>query len=170
MGVKIFREDNWDRLEVGMISLRDIRDLDREKDRMLIEYLILKGRDRLKEKIMRQYGIDEMPEEPVNIDDPSDETYRTYYVLCEQVSREGDVEVLKTAAFRKYRDSLSTFAFCYLTGYSWPPSECDAYSYRTYDCGRSPDMDDKEVADFCRDMIRRDGNYAREAVEVLHRL
>ena len=62
MGVKIFRENNWDRLEAGMISLWDIRGLDREKDRRLIEYLILKGRDRLKEKIMRQYGIAEMPE------------------------------------------------------------------------------------------------------------
>ena len=116
MGVKIFRENNWDRLEAGMISLWDIRGLDREKDRRLIEYLILKGRDRLKEKIMRQYGIAEMPEEPVNIDDPEDEIYRTYFVLREQVEREDDAEVLKTVAFRKQRDSLGRFAFRSPTG------------------------------------------------------
>ncbi|MBE5999421.1 MAG: hypothetical protein E7233_13475 [Lachnospiraceae bacterium] len=170
MGVKIFREENWDRIEAGMISLWDIRDLDRRKDRRLIEYLILKGRDRLKEKVMRQYGITEMPEEPVNIDDPDDEIYRTYYVLCEQVEREDDVEALKASAFRKYRDSRSTFAFCYLTGYSWPPSECDAYSYRTYDCGRCKDMTDEDNVDFCIEMIRRSGPFAREAEEVLQRL
>ena len=170
MGVKIFREDNWDRLEAGMISLWDIRDLDREKDRWLIEYLILQGRDKLKEKIMRKYGITEMPEMSVNIDDPDDEIYRTYHVLSEQVEREDDVEVLKAAAFRKYRDSRSTFAFCYLTGYSWPPSECDAYSYRTYDCGRSKDMSDEDVQEFCTEMIKRNGPFAREAKEVLQRL
>lgn len=167
MGVKIFRENNWDRLEAGMISLWDIRGLDREKDRRLIEYLILKGRDRLKEKIMRQYGIAEMPEEPVNIDDPEDEIYRTYFVLREQVEREDDAEVLKTVAFRKQRDSLSRFAFCCLTGYSWPPSECDAYSYRTYECERCIGMTDEDVRAFCTEMIQCGGPFADEAKELL---
>ena len=170
MGVKIFREDNWDRLEAGMITLWDIRGLDREKDYQLIEYLILHGRARLKEKIMRQYGITEMPEERVNVDDPSDEIYRTYGVLLEQVEREDDVQALKTAAYRKPRDSRSMFAFCYLTGYSWLPSECDAYSYRTYDCGRCSGMTDEDVLDFCDEMIKRGGPFADEAKEVRRRL
>ena len=118
-------------------------------------------------QIMRQYGIAEMPEEPVNIDDPEDEIYHTYFVLREQVEREDDAEVLKTVAFRKQRDSLGRFAFCCLTGYSWPPSECDAYSYRTYECERCIGMTDEDVRAFCTEMIQCGGPFADEAKEVL---
>ena len=40
MGVKIFRDDNWNRIKSGIISRKDIMHLNREKDKVLIGYLI----------------------------------------------------------------------------------------------------------------------------------
>ena len=167
MGVKIFRDDNWDRIEMGIVTRRDILGLDPVEDRHLLDYLILHSREVLKDMAMRKYHIEEMPEPRVNVDDPPDEIYRTYFVLREQVEREDDIEVLKAAAFRTYRTSLSTFAFCRLTGYSWPPSECDAYSYRTYECDKCPDMTKEDIESFCVEMIRNNGQYRHEAEEIL---
>ena len=46
MGVKVFRDDNWKRIIGGDISRRDIMDLDGEKDRELIGYLIAHAPER----------------------------------------------------------------------------------------------------------------------------
>lgn len=163
MGVKIYRDNNWYRIKCGEISRRDTLGLDSEKDRYLINYLILNSSDAIRNQIMRRKSIEELPEETVNIDDPDDETYRTYFVLREQVQREPDLDVLRNAAFSGFRDDLSRFAFCRLTGFSWPSSECDAYSYRTYFCGLKSDVMREDIEEICFDMIEADGPFAEEA-------
>ena len=163
MGIQIYRDNNWDRIKYGEITRRDALGLDPEKDKYLIDYLILNSRDAIRNQVMRKYGIEELPEEIVNIDAPHDETYRTYFVLQEQVQREPDHEVLRNAAFGGLCDDLSRFAFCRLTGFSWPSSECDAYSYRTYWCGLKSDMMREDIDEICSDMIEADGPFAEEA-------
>ena len=89
MGIKIFRDDNWNRIKGGIISRKDIMHLDAEKDRELIGYLIAhspeSSRGSMMEYAAEKYGVDELPEAPVNVDDPSDVFFREYAVLREQV-------------------------------------------------------------------------------------
>ena len=167
MAVKIFRDDNWDRRRHGVISGGDILGLDREKDRYLFDWLLLRLNGSKQKKIMERYHSSALPEEAVNIDDPDDEIFGFYSVLAEQVRRETDREALKTAAFRKERDSIGKFAFCRLTGFCWPPDACDAYSYRTYGCGLLADSDRQDIEAFCREMIEKSGAYQKEAAEWL---
>ena len=170
MGIKIYRDNNWYKAECGCISRSDIMGLDRNEDWRLIDFLILHAREPLTKMLMRKYRIEEMPEETINVDDPEDEIYRTYFVLREQAAREEDYSVLKKAAFGSRRESMSRFAFCRLTGFSWPPSECDAYSYRTYWCGLKSDVLREDIEDLCHKMIEEDGPFADEAREWLARL
>ncbi len=50
---------------------------------------------------------------------------------------EEDRDVL-TASLHDSDHSVAAFAFCRLTGYSFTPDECDAYSYRTFSCDILP--------------------------------
>ena len=170
MGIMIYRDDSWSRAECGCISRGDIMGLDRKLDRWLIEYLILHASEQIAKRAMRKYGIDEMPEERINVDDPDDEIYRTYFVLREQAEREDDCDVLRDHAFRRRNDDMSRFAFCRLTGFSWPSDECDAYSYRTYCCGLKSDIFREDIEDLCREMTEQDGPFAAEAKEWLAKL
>ena len=142
MGIKIFRDDNWNRIKGGIISRKDIMHLDAEKDRELISYLIAhapeSSRGSMMEYAAEKYGIDELPEPQKNIDDLNDPYYEEYFVLQEQVIREDDADVQKEVALHSSDYDMAAFAFCRLTGYRFPPSECDAYSYRTFDCGILP--------------------------------
>lgn len=143
MGVKIFRDDNWKRITGGDISRKDIIHLDGEKDRELIGYLIAHApeprRGSMIQYAAEEYGMDAYPEPRVNADDPEDDFFWEYVVLREQVVREEDREVLK-AALQDSDRSVAAFAFCRLTGHSFPPGECDAYSYRTFSCDILPGM------------------------------
>ena len=163
MGVLVFRDGSFGRLKEGVVSGGDLLGLDREKDRQLIEWLLHMVSGSKRKEIMRRYGMDELPEETVNTDDPADPLYRTYFVLQEQVMRECSVEVLKEAAFVNQRESIGRFAFCRLTGFSWPAGECDAYSYRTWQCGLKKGFTRKDIEDFCREMIERHGPFEKEA-------
>ena len=90
-----------------------------------------------------KYGLDEMPAPRQNIDDLNDPYYEEYLVLQEQVGLEDDCDVLKEAALHSADYDMAAFAFCRLTGYSFPPSDCDAHSYRTYSCEtRNPARND----------------------------
>ena len=163
MGVKIFRDDNWKRITSGDISSRDIMHLDREKDRELIGYLITHAPDPRRRSMMQyaseKYGVDGFPEPRINIDDPEDDFFWEYAVLREQVIREEDHDVLKMAALHDSDHSVAAFAFCRLTGYSFTPDECDAYSYRTYGCGILPGVTTEDIQEFCRMMIVERGPF-----------
>ncbi len=171
MGVKIFRDDNWNRIKSGVISRRDIIHLDGKKDRELIGYLIRHATEQCSSSMLRyaaaQYGIDKLPEPQTNIDDPKDPYYEEYFVLKEQVILEDDYNVLKEAALHNANYDMAAFAFCRLTGYSFPPSECDAYNYRTFDCGIMPGMTTEDIREFCRAVIKERGRFADVAEECL---
>ena len=171
MGVKIFRDDNWNRIKSGVISRKDIMHLDAAKDRFLIGYLIAHAPEPCRRSVIKyaaeKYGMDELPESLKNIDDPNDPYYEEYAVLQEQVVLEDDADVLKEAALHSSNYDMAAFAFCRLTGYSFPPSECDAYSYRTFDCGIMPGTTAEDVREFCRRVIEERGRFANVAEECL---
>ena len=161
MGVKIFRDDNWSRIKSGVISRRDIMHLDGEKDRELIRYLITHASESCRRSMIKHasetYKITEAPRPLVNVDDPSDGFFWEYAVLREQVVREDSCDALKQAALRGSCYDTAAFAFCRLTGYSFPPNECDAYSYRTFECGMMPGMTTEDIRAFCRMIIAKGG-------------
>ena len=171
MGVKIFRDDNWNRIKSGIISRKDIMHLNREKDKVLIGYLISHATEPCRQSMMKfaaeKYSLYDFPEQQKNIDDPNDPYYEEYLVLQEQVIREDDADVLKEAAFHSSNYDMAAFAFCRLTGCSFPPSECDAYSYRTFDCGIMPRTTAEDVREFCRRVIEERGRFANVAEERL---
>ena len=133
MGIKLFRNDNWDRIRNG------------DKDRELIGYMIAHAPEPRRRSMMQyavgKYGMDGFPKPRINTDDSEDTFFWEYAVLREQVVREEDREVLEAALHDPDR-SVAAFAFCRLTGYSFPPDECDAYSYRTFSCDILPGMTD----------------------------
>lgn len=171
MGVKIFRDDNWNRITSGVISRKDIMRLDGEKDRALIGYLIAHAPEPCRSSMMKyamdKYGIDELPEPRINIDDPDDTFFWEYVVLREQVMQEDDRDALKAAALHSSNHGVAAFAFCRLTGYRFLPSECDAYSYRTFSCGRIFGMSEERIREFCQMMIEEGGSFKDEAHEIL---
>ncbi len=172
MSVKIFRDDNWNRIRNGAVSRRDIMHLDGEKDRELIRYLIAHAPDTCRRSVMQyaaeRYGMCEVPEPPVNADDPSDAFFWEYIVLREQAVREYDRDVLIDDALHSPDKGVAAFAFCRLTGYSFTPGECDAYSYRSFSCDILPGMTADDIRDFCRMMIAEGGPFRDEAGICLH--
>ena len=169
MGIKIFRRENWDRWESGPYTLMDFL-LDPEKDRWLLQHMLSHGSDSPRSRIPKRFKLDQVPEPPVNVDDPEDEMYAPYIMLREQVMREDDWWALKAAALEAPDAMMRRFAFCRLTGYSWPGDECDAYSYRTWDCGLKSAVSREDIEDFCRELIASKGPFAVEAAEWLEKL
>lgn len=173
MGVRIFRDDNWSRIKNGVIFRKDIMHLDGEKDRELIGYLIAHApepcRRDMTEYIAKKYGMNEPPKPHRNIDDPGNPHYEDYYVLQEQVVLEDDYDVLKDVALHGSNYDMAAFAFCRLTGYSFSPSACDAYSYRTFDCGLMPGITNEDIREFCQMMIAEEGRFKDAAEEWLRR-
>ena len=141
-------------------------ELDPIEDIYYIEYIILHVLKNRRNPLMKKLGISELPERMVNCDDPSDELYEEYLVLRDQVAREPDAEVLKEAAYEA-PTQMARFAFCYLTKYSYSSPRNDAYSYRTYECGWKDGMTTEDVIEFCREMIKVEGPFVREAREIL---
>ena len=169
MGIDIFRRENWDRWESGPYTVIDFS-LDPEKDRWLIRHLIGHGSEIQRRRMMIKFGFDDLPAPPVNIDDPEDTQYAPYLLLREQVMREDDYWTLKTAMLEAPDIMMRRFAFSRLTGYSWPPDERDAYSYRTYACGLKSQVSREDIEDLCRELVYRNGRYAKRAAEWLERL
>ncbi len=174
MGVKIFRNDNWERIRNGAVSRRDITGLDPVKNRELIGYLIAHAPEPSRRSMMEyaaeKYGMNEFPEPHQNIDDPDDPYYEEYFVLQEQAVLEEDCSLLKEAALHSPDHDMAAFAFCRLTGYSFPPDDCDAYSYRTFGCDILPGMTTEDIREFCRIMIGEKGSFATAAGECLRNL
>ena len=105
---------------------------------------------------------------PENIDDPNDAHYEVYFVLQEQVAREEDADVLKDAALNNSDYDMAAFAFCRLTGYSFPSSECDAYSYRTFSCDIMPGMTEESIREFCMEVIEKGDRFKEAAQKYLY--
>lgn len=104
MGIKIFRDDNWHRITNGVISRKDIMNLDGEKDRELIGYLIAHAPESCLGSMMKyateKYGVERPPEPRLNIDDPDDTFFWEYAVLREQIDDPASVKSdLDVAAF-----------------------------------------------------------------------
>ena len=158
------RHYNWE--ESPWPSEQEIRDLDPIEDRYYLEYIVQYASCVSLKCIMRKLGISELPEKMVNYEDPSDPDYEEYFLLREQVAREPDAEVLKEAVYEA-PTQMAKFAFCRLTKYSYPSPCCDAYSYRTYECGWKEGMTTEDVVEFCREMIAVQGPFVREAEKIL---
>ena len=169
MGIKIYRRENWDRWESGPYTLMDFL-LDPEKDRWLLQHMLSHCSDTPRSRIPKRFNLDQVPGPPVNVDDPGDEMYAPYIMLREQVMREDDWWALKAAALEAPNAMMRRFAFCRLTGYSWPGDECDAYSYRTWDCGLKSVVPREDIEDFCRELVASKGQFAVEAAEWLEKL
>ena len=146
--MRIFLEENWIRWEEkDFYSLSVLKpSLDQEKDKLLLTYLAVYGKNSVPRYAMRKLGISEIPEFPVNPDDQQDDQYAPYLVLREQVMRESDYWTLKKAAFHAPRP-INKFAFCRLTGCSWISDGDHAYSYRTYSCGLKRDVSREDIED-----------------------
>ena len=166
-----FLEENWSAWEEkDFYTLSQVsRSLDKEKDKQMLTYLAVYGRNSVQRYAMRRLGISEIPELPVNPEDPQDDQYAPYLVLREQVMRESDYWVLKKAAFHAPRP-LSKFAFCRLTGCSWISDGDHASGYRTYSCGLKRDVSREDIEDLCREMISEKGPYQRNAARWLEEL
>lgn len=167
--MQIFRRENWDRWEYGPYHKADFR-LDPEKDCWLLQYLLSHCARTQRKREMARLGLDALPAPPVNIDDPDDKDYAPYIMLREQVMREDDYWALRAAILDAPNGMMRRFAFCRLTGYSWPFVACDAYSYRTWDCGLKSGVTREDIKDLCRELVDAKTPFARQAEEWLERL
>ncbi len=171
MGVRVFRGDNWNRIKNGIISRKDIMHLDAQKDRELIRYLTAHAAEPCRRSIVRyaaeKYKMEELPEPRKNIDDLDDPYYEEYFVLQEQVVLEDNADVLREAAMNGSDYDMAAFAFCRLTGYSFPQSDCDAYSYRTFSCSMLPGTTAESITEVCQRMIDERGPLESVAKEFL---
>ena len=152
-----------------LASIGEIRYMDPEKDRLLLENVARNAVGTMRKAALRRLGLAEPP-----LPDPrylSDGIFdERYWALNEQilrVSQMADWELLRTAAFAS-RSEASCFAFCRLTGWRLAPPACDAFSHRDFACGRVDWMAAEDVKDLCREMIGRHGPFAREAAQCLH--
>ena len=109
-----------------------------EEDRLLLETLARHGRGTLAKAALRRLGI-ESNDEISPAEEAKDEMY---FLLGEQVKRVDSMEVLKDCAMHgSYMHAL--FAFCRLTGGSFPAPDNDSLSHRTYDCGCAEGQSDR---------------------------
>ena len=168
MGIKIFSSGEWERLQEGCLYKTDFTGLDHTLDRLLIRYMAPRCHEPWMPLALRRFR--DVLEEGGPGDDPSDEEYRAYYVLREQVMRENDREELKKAAFRNGRQDIGWFAFCRLTGYRLPSYEDDTDDYGLFDCGLKSDMLREDIDAFCREMIKEEGPFEPEARKWLEKL
>lgn len=165
MNSKLFWEEYWGSNDPDTVhfsySAGEIRRLDPEKDRLLLKNIARNGDGVRQKAALRMLGVDRVPEK--DPDYTSDDIFdEAYWLIEEQVQRVDDVELLKGAAFHAFGEKRY-FAFCRLTGYRYPAPAADAYSHRTFAVAPFPDWTREEADAFCREMIERNGPFAREA-------
>ena len=90
------------------------------------------------------------------LDDPD------YWTQYGRFENEDDIPYLREKAFGQ-RNMESKFAFSRLTGYTFPVSENDSYSYKRYNTGIARGLSCDAVKDICREMIDGSGTFAKEA-------
>ncbi len=168
---RMFQEESWDRWMDDYFIKMDTRRLDRRKDRCLLEYMAVYGRPDVSEWAMKALGVSEVPDSIGGIGCAyiEDKVYQRHFVVHEQVMRETDYWVLEKAAYEAPGE-LAYPAFCRITGISCPEphSTDDIYDPGPY--GLKQHMSRDDIEQLCREMIERDGPYAREAKEWLEKL
>ena len=151
-----------------LFSAGEVRRLDAEKDKLLLRNIARHGDGIRQKAALRKLGVEAVPAE--DPDYTSDGLFdEAYFLAEEQVRQVADPELLREVAFRGFGEKRY-FAFCRLTGYRYPAPACDAYSHRTFACGRLPGLADEEVLAFCREMVDKKGPFAREAQACLEKL
>ena len=166
IGKKLFRKENLHKMPEDyqyIFTLGDIRFLNPERDRLLLENLARNTYGTPCRAALRKLGLQEPPEEAPG--GSSDEKYR---ILEEQVLQLTDIasyDLLKEAAFDS-RCTAAAFAFCRLTG-SKVYSQGGPYCMYDFSCGRLPCMTDKDVLEFSREMVEKNGPFRKEASEIL---
>ena len=148
--IRIFRKENWQVWKSGPFSRKDFLLIDPAKDRLLYAHMLAFCSEPVQKDVRQRYSAEERQG-------------RTdlYDLLPEQILRESDESVLKTAAYEAPDDAMRRFAFCRLTGYSF---DADA---RTYACGLLCGITREKIEEFCSEMIRNEGPFAKEAEECL---
>ncbi len=166
IGKKLFRKENLHKMPQDyqyIFILSDIRYLNPERDRLLLENLARNKSGTPCRAALLKLGLQEPPKEV--FDRPSDEKYR---ILEEQVLQLTDIasyDLLKEAAYDSYC-AASAFAFCRLTGSKVYSLE-GPYCMYNFSCGRLPCMTDEDVLTFCREMVEKNGPFTEEAAELL---
>ena len=144
-----------------LVSSYPVIHADPEKDRIYLNYFVYRtGSGRAYEHALKLLGGEP---DPWFLEDPD------YWTECGRTECEQDIGHLRETAFSD-RSMASCFAFCRLTGYSFPPPECDAYSHRIYSCEPVEGMNPEMIREFCGEMIEKEGPFAEEAKEVLKKL
>ena len=172
MNSKLYCPDLWGSHDPETLqyaySSGEIRQLDPEKDKLLLHYLARHAGGTRRKAALMKLGVSQVSEAPEGY--TSDDMYdEAYWLAGEQVLRVDDPELLKQAAFEAFGEKRY-FAFCRLTGYHFPAPANDVCSHRTFEVERFPGQTEQEVLGFCREMIERNGPFAREAAEILNRL
>ena len=131
---KLFDKENLNLTEIELIpfcySSPEVLKLDPKEDRRLLEAIARYGQGTLKKAALKRLGIKESSEEET-ADGFRDELY---FILQEQIQRVRSISVLKEA-IRSGSLMHALFAFCRLSGCSFPSLDNDALSHRTYACG-----------------------------------
>ncbi len=144
-----------------LYSAGEVRHLDPERDKLLLRNIARNGDGVRQKAALRVLKVDHVPEK--DPDYTSDDLFdEAYWLIDEQVRRVEDEELLKRAAFHAFGEKRY-FAFCRLTGYRYPAPASDACSHRTFAVERFSDWTEEDVRSFCREMIRQNGPFAREA-------
>ena len=151
-----------------LFSGGEVRHLDAKKDKLLLRNIARYGDGVRQKAALRKLGVDAVPD--MDPDFTSDGIFdEAYFLAEEQVLQVADPALLQEVAFHGFGEKRY-FAFCRLTGYRYPAPACDAYSHRTFACGRLPELTDEDVKDFCREMVAKKGPFAREAAACLANL
>ena len=168
---KLFEKDNWNLSDFSLIhylySAAEVKNLHPEDDRLLLENIARNAEGSTKKMALRVLGVSEVPK----VDDSliSDGIYdEPYWLYREQVKRITDPEILIETLYEA-SGMIARFAFCYYTGYAYPSPEEDAYSHRTFECGRFPGNTDAVIENFCVEMVRIWGPFMKEARECLYK-
>lgn len=169
MAVALFREHHWEQLYSRAFSASDALGLDAWLDAELLGYIARHAQGAAARAALRVLRLREAPAQPINTDDPGDDAYEIYWVLREQVEREGDAEALQAAALQGPH-AVRRFAFCRLTGYQYDAPANDAYSYATYACKQLPGIAPSRLRGFCEALISGASSLREEAAACLSRL
>ncbi len=154
MGKREITRQDWETL-----SSYSVLHADPEKDRLFLNYYVYrKGSGRAYEYALKLLGGE--PDQWF-LEDPD------YWTEYGKVECENDTVLLTKLAYRG-RDVAGCFAFCRMTGYSFPPPAIDRFSHRTYSCDRVESMTLDLVEVFCQDMVEQRGPFANEAKEMLN--
>ena len=166
IGKKLFKKENLHEMPEEyryIFALGDIRYLNPERDRLLLENLARNGYGMRRTAALRKLGLQEPPKAVPG--GSSDEKYRILEEQILQLTDMASYDLLKEAAFDS-RCAASAFAFCRLTG-SKVYSQGGPYCMYDFSCGRLPCMTDRDVLEFCREMVKKDGPFREEASEIL---